>query len=93
MLTHAAPDCMDLLSGLLQYDPDLRLSARQALRHPYFKDLRDADKRRAKLEAHAASPTEHAVSPSEASGHKVAGDVCQCSVLLGCFDDDSLLNT
>lgn len=51
MLTHASPECLDLLSGLLHYDPELRVSARQALRHSYFKDLRDADKRRAKLEA------------------------------------------
>lgn len=31
-----------------------RLSARQALRHAYFKELRDADKRRAKLESMAS---------------------------------------
>eukprot|EP00047_Mylnosiga_fluctuans_P013142 m.29710 g.29710 ORF g.29710 m.29710 type:complete len:418 (+) comp4691_c0_seq1:60-1313(+) len=82
MLTHASPECLDLLNGLLAYDPDLRLSARQALRHAYFKDLRDADKRRAKLEAHgvqspepmATSPVPPAVAPSEssASTQKVA---------------------
>ena len=36
-----------------------RLSARQALRHQYFKELRDADKRRAKMmdiTANFASP-------------------------------------
>ena len=30
----------DLIAKLLAYNPDERLSARQALRHPYFKDLR-----------------------------------------------------
>jgi renal tumor antigen len=30
---------------LLAYNPDERLSARQALRHPYFRDLRDQEKR------------------------------------------------
>jgi renal tumor antigen len=37
MLTHVAPDCADLISKLLAYNPDERLSARQALRHPYFR--------------------------------------------------------
>jgi renal tumor antigen len=37
MLAHVAPDCADLISKLLAYNPDERLSARQALRHPYFR--------------------------------------------------------
>jgi serine/threonine protein kinase len=36
------------MEGLMEYDPDARLSARQALKHPYFRELRDADKRAAK---------------------------------------------
>ena len=28
--------CLELLSGLLKYDPELRLTADQALLHPYF---------------------------------------------------------
>lgn len=35
----------DLIAKLLAYNPDERLSARQALRHPYFKDLREQEKR------------------------------------------------
>lgn len=35
----------DLIAKLLAYNPDERLSARQALRHPYFRDLRDQEKR------------------------------------------------
>ena len=31
---------MDLISQLCTYDPDVRLTAKQALRHPYFRDLR-----------------------------------------------------
>jgi serine/threonine protein kinase len=42
LLPHANSECMDLMLSLLQYDPDLRISARQALKHPYFKDLRYA---------------------------------------------------
>lgn len=37
MLSHVPPDCADLISKLLAYNPDERLSARQALRHPYFR--------------------------------------------------------
>ena len=28
---------------MLVYDPDLRISARKALKHPFFKPLRDAE--------------------------------------------------
>ena len=31
---------MDLLKLLLEVDPDNRLSAREALNHPYFNDFR-----------------------------------------------------
>jgi serine/threonine protein kinase len=37
MLSHVPPDCADLISKLLAYNPEERLSARQALRHPYFR--------------------------------------------------------
>ncbi|KAJ8503706.1 hypothetical protein OPV22_004592 [Ensete ventricosum] len=38
---HSAGDLIDLLQGLLRYDPAQRLKAREALRHPFFtRDLR-----------------------------------------------------
>lgn len=40
LIAHCTPDCQDLIIKLLAYNPDDRLSARQALRHPYFKELR-----------------------------------------------------
>ncbi|KAG0502237.1 hypothetical protein HPP92_002309 [Vanilla planifolia] len=33
---HSAGDLIDLLQGLLRYDPSERLMAREALRHPFF---------------------------------------------------------
>ncbi|KAL9266269.1 Serine/threonine-protein kinase AFC2-like protein [Drosera capensis] len=34
---HSAGDLIHLLQGLLKYDPSQRLTAREALRHPFFK--------------------------------------------------------
>jgi cell division cycle 2-like protein len=31
-----SPAGLDLLGGLLTWDPEIRLTARQALQHPYF---------------------------------------------------------
>lgn len=42
---HISPECIDLIERLLAYNPDDRLSAKQALRHPYFQDLYEQDKR------------------------------------------------
>jgi dual-specificity kinase len=33
---HSAGDLIHLLQGLLRYDPTDRLTAREALRHPFF---------------------------------------------------------
>ena len=38
------PDAIDMISKLLIYNHNHRLSAGQALKHPYFKDLREADR-------------------------------------------------
>eukprot|EP00198_Chlamydomonas_reinhardtii_P004251 XP_001693587.1 mitogen-activated protein kinase, long flagella protein 4 [Chlamydomonas reinhardtii] len=49
LIPHVNPECVDLIVKLLMYNPDERLSARQALRHPYFRDLREAEKRQKAL--------------------------------------------
>lgn len=33
---HSAGDLIDLLQGLLRFDPSIRMMARDALRHPFF---------------------------------------------------------
>ncbi len=39
-LTHCSSDTIDLINQLCVYDPDHRISAVQALRHPYFDAIR-----------------------------------------------------
>jgi len=51
LLPHASPDCIDLMEQMLIYDPEKRISAKQALKHPYFKELREADARAKQLQA------------------------------------------
>ena len=39
-LPHATQECIELIYQMCIYDPEERITAKQALRHPYFKDLR-----------------------------------------------------
>ncbi|XP_039248748.2 uncharacterized protein LOC120326502 isoform X2 [Styela clava] len=45
LLPHASQQSIELIYKMCTYDPDERITAKQALRHSYFRDLRDADKR------------------------------------------------
>ncbi|XP_047318770.1 serine/threonine-protein kinase AFC2-like [Impatiens glandulifera] len=40
---HSAGDLIDLLRGLLRFDPAMRMTAHEALRHPFF--TRDYNRR------------------------------------------------
>ena len=37
-------DALDLLSKLLVYDPEKRITPLKALAHPFFEEIRDPDK-------------------------------------------------
>lgn len=46
LIPHAASsEVQDLIVKLLAYNPDNRITASQALRHPWFKDLREQEYR------------------------------------------------
>lgn len=78
LLPHASPDALDLMIKLLTYNPDDRPSARQALRHPYFKEIRELDRklRKAKAggvdddDADDANPVESQNSTVTGTGHR-----------------------
>lgn len=44
-MNHVSEDCVEFISKLLAYDPEDRLTPEQALRDPFFHDLRELDKR------------------------------------------------
>lgn len=44
LIPHVSHDCQDLILRLLAYNPEERLSARQALKSSYLRDLREAEK-------------------------------------------------
>ncbi|XP_066883823.1 MAPK/MAK/MRK overlapping kinase isoform X1 [Kogia breviceps] len=39
-----SPQCLSLLHAMVTYDPDERITAHQALQHPYFREQRAAEK-------------------------------------------------
>merc|ERR1711924_576034 len=46
LIPHAPPDAVDLIIKLLKYDCHERITAREAMRHPYFKDVRESENRK-----------------------------------------------
>lgn len=37
----ATPDALDLLGKMMQYDHDVRLTAEECMKHPYFDEVRE----------------------------------------------------
>ena len=62
LIPHANVDTLDLLARLLTYNPDDRISAKQALRHQYFREIRDLDR---KLRNKAKSEKEKGISEKQ----------------------------
>lgn len=65
LIPHALPDCVDLLVKMLKYDASERITAREAIRHPYFKDVREAEQReQAKASAPVADGSQQVQIPA-----------------------------
>ncbi len=45
LVPHVSPECQEFILKLLAYTPDDRLTAKQALNDPYFKDLKSQEKK------------------------------------------------
>ncbi|XP_059735350.1 MAPK/MAK/MRK overlapping kinase isoform X5 [Bos taurus] len=59
LTTSLSPQCLSLLHAMVAYDPDERITAHQALQHPYFQEQRAAEKQalaRARWKASAPFP-------------------------------------
>ncbi|KAL1503034.1 hypothetical protein AB1Y20_011103 [Prymnesium parvum] len=54
LIPHCSPECVDIIVKLLAYDPDDRLSARQAVKHPYFKEQRAAEAKEKQAQGQAS---------------------------------------
>eukprot|EP00164_Ancoracysta_twista_P000863 GFYU01001135.1.p1 GENE.GFYU01001135.1~~GFYU01001135.1.p1 ORF type:complete len:482 (-),score=125.48 GFYU01001135.1:676-2121(-) len=75
LIPHASQECIELIMKLLAYNPDERLSARQALKHPYFKELRDAEKKqREQREMNAPATGRSQSTESQQKKAKAGGD-------------------
>ncbi len=46
LIPHASADAIDLLVKLLKYDAAERITAREAMRHAYFRDIRESEVKR-----------------------------------------------
>lgn len=44
LIPHVSPEAQEIICKLIAYNSDHRMSATQALKHAYFKELREADK-------------------------------------------------
>lgn len=81
LIPHATPECQELIAKLLTYNPDERMTARQALNSNYFKELRVQDTKVSQTNIHkelsAGSPTssgeEHSIEVPEHQATKRVG--------------------
>jgi renal tumor antigen len=67
LIPHASAAAIDLMYKMLAYDPSKRINARDALRHEYFKDLREKEELELKNQVHTQATTTTSTS-STATG-------------------------
>ena len=80
LVPHIPAECLDMICKMLIYNPDERITAKQALNSPYFKELRAQEQKTApSRELGSVSPSnaadEHSIDggetyPKKSDGHK-----------------------
>jgi renal tumor antigen len=73
LLPHASPDAVDLIVKMLKYDASERMTAREAMRHPYFKDVREQGLKVGSEMANKGQPAGDVPVPQ--GGHQEAKEV------------------
>ncbi|KAJ0412468.1 hypothetical protein ATCC90586_005488 [Pythium insidiosum] len=68
LIPHASPAAIDLMYKMLAYDPSKRLNAREALRHEYFRDLRDMEEAQARASQQQHQAQAQSQQPVAGSG-------------------------
>ncbi|CAL1147232.1 unnamed protein product [Cladocopium goreaui] len=78
LIPHAEPELVELMKKLVRYDPDERILARQALKDPYFRELREAEKDRRGIVAQLQSGSAAGSTNGSRSRDPMAkvGDCC-----------------
>ncbi|OWZ21420.1 CMGC/RCK protein kinase [Phytophthora megakarya] len=61
LIPHASAAAIDLIHRMLAYDPSKRMNAREALRHEYFKEIRELEE--ATLRAQQQLQQQHVIQP------------------------------
>lgn len=57
LIPHATSDCTELMTKMLEYDGADRVSAREGLQHPYFREIRELEARRQAQQPNANGQT------------------------------------
>jgi renal tumor antigen len=66
LVPHASADALDLMLKMMAYNADDRITAKQALRHAYFREIRELDKKLRRAQQKAALGADG--NPSGAGG-------------------------
>lgn len=87
-IPHAGEHNVSLLQGMLAYDPDIRLSAKLALKHEYFADINTTDRRlspvRSVLRVHVVCEfVNHVVVDAPIQSHSFAVIFALCMCIQG----------
>eukprot|EP00928_Gymnodinium_smaydae_P023352 TRINITY_DN19309_c0_g3_i1.p1 TRINITY_DN19309_c0_g3~~TRINITY_DN19309_c0_g3_i1.p1 ORF type:complete len:548 (+),score=96.24 TRINITY_DN19309_c0_g3_i1:61-1644(+) len=92
LIPHADVELVELMKKLTKYDPDERIIARQALKDPYFKELRDAEKEASAIAAAAPQPVSGG-SRSRDHSHMMKAGMSSSSSVASTRDRDAAPET